>query len=135
MPMYNLIEYNDNYLKMSGTLQQYCIDAPNGSITDFKLFKLQSIFTNNTVSNGTVDVEIDLPLKYLGNLWRTPELSLDNCEINLILTWPENYIVSKADSETTVPVIFCAKLQGGGVEFQIFEKKLSVSFNYCKSMT
>ena len=26
MPMYNLIEYSDNYLKTSGTLWQYCKD-------------------------------------------------------------------------------------------------------------
>ena len=39
MPMYNLIEYSDNYSKTSGTLSQYCKDTPtvnnNGNIVDF----------------------------------------------------------------------------------------------------
>ena len=39
MPMYNLIEYSDNYSKTSGTLSQYCKDIPtvnnNGNIADF----------------------------------------------------------------------------------------------------
>ena len=39
MPMYNLIEYSDNYSKTSRILWQYCRHAPslvnNGNITDF----------------------------------------------------------------------------------------------------
>ena len=30
-------------------------------------------------------VEIVVPLKYLSNFWRTHEMLLSNCEINLIL--------------------------------------------------
>ena len=32
MPMYNLIEYSDNYAKTSGSLRQYCRDEPNDSL-------------------------------------------------------------------------------------------------------
>ena len=36
MPMYNLIEYSDNYSKTSGSLWQYCKEIPaeddNGAI-------------------------------------------------------------------------------------------------------
>ena len=39
MPMYNLIEYGDNYSKTSGSLWQYCKDIPavnnNGDAVDF----------------------------------------------------------------------------------------------------
>ena len=39
MPMYNLIEYSENYSKTSGSLWQYCKDIPaennNGNIIDF----------------------------------------------------------------------------------------------------
>ena len=39
MPMYNLIEYSDNYSKTSGILWQYCRVEPaidvNNAITDF----------------------------------------------------------------------------------------------------
>ena len=39
MPMYNLVEYSDNYSKISGSLWQYCKKIPavndNGNIVDF----------------------------------------------------------------------------------------------------
>ena len=39
MPMYNLIEYGDNYSKTSGSLWQYCKDVPavdnKGNNVDF----------------------------------------------------------------------------------------------------
>ena len=34
-----------------------------------------------------------VPLKYLSNFWRTLEIPLINCEINLILTWSENCVI------------------------------------------
>ena len=60
MSMYNLIEYSDNYAKTTGS---------------------------RTGNNATKDVEIMVPLKYLSNFWRTLEMPLINCEVNLILTW------------------------------------------------
>ena len=33
-----------------------------------------------------------VPLKYISNFWRTLEMSLINCEINLILTWSANCV-------------------------------------------
>ena len=33
MPIYNLIEYSDDYLKTSGSLSQYYRDDPNDNIT------------------------------------------------------------------------------------------------------
>ena len=35
-----------------------------------------------------------LPLRYLSNFWRTLEMSLINCEINLKLTWSEKSIMA-----------------------------------------
>ena len=47
--------------------------------------------TGKSLAEGNAkDVEIAVPLKYLRNFWRTPEMSLTNCEINLILTWSED---------------------------------------------
>ena len=37
-----------------------------------------------------------VPLKYLSNFWRTLEIPLINCEINLILTKSENCVISSA---------------------------------------
>ena len=99
MPMYNLIEYSDNYAKTTGSLWQYCKDIPaqnanandviteftEGNLTDSFNFKLK--ITGRTGNGGTKDVEIMVPLKYLSNFWRTLEIPLINCEVYLILTW------------------------------------------------
>ena len=88
MPMDNLIEYSDNYSKTSGSLWQYYKDDPNDNLTDSESFKSKVKITGNTPTNGnTKDVEIIVPLKYLSNFWRTFEIPLINCEVNLILTW------------------------------------------------
>ena len=41
MPMYNLIEYSDNYSKTSGSLWQYYKDDPNDNIANSESFKLK----------------------------------------------------------------------------------------------
>ena len=87
MPMYNLIEYSDNYSKTSRSLWEYYNDEPpldnNGSIIDFPgdnnnsiscIFKLQTV--GQAGNGGTKDIEIMVPLKYLSNLWRTLEMPL-----------------------------------------------------------
>ena len=97
MPMYNLIEYSDNYAKTTGSLWQYCKDISavnaNDEITEFTVgnvtdsFNFKVKITGRTGDDGTKDVEIMVPLKYLSNFWRTLEMPLVNCEVNLILTW------------------------------------------------
>ena len=103
MPMYNLIEYSDNYAKTTGSLWQYCKDIParnnNNEITEFTLvnttdsFKFKAKITGQTEDDGTKDVEIMVPLKYLSNFWRTLEMPLINCEVNLILTWSSTCVL------------------------------------------
>ena len=103
MPMYNLIEYSDNYAKTTGSLWQYCKDIPArnandeiivfdmNNVTDSFNFKVK--FTGQTGNNGRKNVEIMVPLKYLSNFWRTLEMPLINCEVNLILTWSSTCVV------------------------------------------
>ena len=40
MPMYTLIKYSNNYLKISGSLWQYYKDDPNDNLEDSESFKL-----------------------------------------------------------------------------------------------
>ena len=72
MPMYNLIEYSDNYSKTSGSLWQYCKDIPavnnNGDIVDFNganatdSFNFKTKITGLTDNKGRIDnVEIMVP--------------------------------------------------------------------------
>ena len=77
MPMYNLIEYSNNYSKTSGGLWQYYKDDPNDNLTDSKSFISKVKITGNTPAAGnTKDVEIIVPLKCLSNFWRTIEMTL-----------------------------------------------------------
>ena len=101
MPMYNLIEYSENYSKTSWSLWQYYRDDPNNNLTDSESFKSKVKITGNTPADGnTKDVEIMVPLKYLSNFWRTLEMSLINCEVELILTWTKNCVILFATGET-----------------------------------
>ena len=45
-----------------------------------------------------------IPLKYLSNFWRTPEMPLINCEINLILTWSEKCVLSNDTKAKMFPI-------------------------------
>ena len=103
MPMYNLIEYSDNYAKTTGSLWQYCKDISardnNNEITEFtgsnttNSFNFKAKIIGQTGNNGTKDLEIMVPLKYLSNFWRTLEMPLINCEVNLILIWSSTCVL------------------------------------------
>ena len=103
MPMYNLIEYSDNYSKTSESLWQYCKDIPavdnNNAVVNLTeniltdSFNFKAKMTDQTGNNGTQDVEIMVPLKYLSYFWRTLEMSLINCENYLISTWSANCVI------------------------------------------
>ena len=126
MSMYNLIEYSDVYSKTSGSLWQYYRDEPaldnNGNIIDFPdgnnnsaSFKFVQKITGQTGNGDTKDVEIMVPLKYLSNFWRTLEMPLINCEINLQLKWSRNCIIVAGTTNNQNPT------------FQINHTKLYVS--------
>ena len=107
MAMYNLIEYSDNYAKTTGSLWQYCKGIParnnNNQIVNFAVNNLTDSFnfkvkiTGQTDDDGTKDVEIMVPLKYLSNFWRALEMPLINCEVNLILTWSSTCVLVAAN--------------------------------------
>ena len=61
---------------------QYYRDEPNDNLTDSKSFKSAIKTTGKTPAAGNEKI----PLKYLSNFWRTLEMPLINCEVNLILT-------------------------------------------------
>ena len=100
MSMYNVIEYSGNYSKTSGSLWRYYKDDPNDNLADSKSFKSKVKITGKTPAAGnTKDVEVIVPLKYLSNFWRTLEMPLINCEVNLILTWSKDCVVTNSTGE------------------------------------
>ena len=100
MPMYNLLEYSENYEKTSGSLFNYYRDQPseitigagnnaiNISIRNSKSFdyKTEIAGSLDADEDEKEDVTIAIPLKYLGNFWRSLDIPLINCEITLVFS-------------------------------------------------
>ena len=102
MPIYNLIEYSDNYAKTTGCLWQYFRDEPDDDLEHSESFKSKLKITGKTPNDNNVkDVEIMVPLKYLSNFWRTLEMPLINCEVNLILTWSSICVITDSTGAGT----------------------------------
>ena len=107
MPMYSLTEYSDNFSKKCGILWQFCKDISavdnynvivnfaENNLADSFNFKVKMI--GQTGDDGTKNVEIMIPLKFLSNFWRTLDIPLINCEINLTLTWSTNCVIVSTD--------------------------------------
>ena len=104
MPMYNLIEYSDNYQDSSATLYQYKRDEPpeNDAVADLTAdnssslkYKI-SLLGNPVVANNIarINVKVVVPLKYLSNFFRSLEMPLINCKIKLNLTWKKECIIN-----------------------------------------
>ena len=91
MSMYNLLEYSKNYRKTIGSLYNYYRDElsddaddnnfDNINVVNSNTFKYKNKIIGNTYNvnagagydgnkNGTQEVELTIPLKYLGNFWR-----------------------------------------------------------------
>ena len=100
MPMYNLIEYSDNYSDTSGSLWQFKrVEQPidnNGAFINITAensssFKYKSNLLGNTVADGAnrkkENVKIAAPLKYLSNFWQSLEMPLINCKVESSLKW------------------------------------------------
>ena len=119
MPMYNLIEYSDNYQDSSATLHQYKRDEPpetnaiNDLTTDTSSsFKYKvSLLGNPVVVNNIagINVKVVVPLKYLSNFFRSLEMPLINCKIKLNLTWKKECVLS-TDNGNVVFIINDTKL-------------------------
>ena len=63
------------------------------------------------------ETEVVIPLKHLSNFWRTLNIPLINCEIELILTWSKNCVLADMTVANNPPT---------GLEFQITDTKLYV---------
>ena len=61
-----------------------------GNIVDFNAVSS----TTNSFKIKEKNVETKASLEYLSNFWRTIEMPLINCEINLDLNWSENRVYS-----------------------------------------
>ena len=109
MSMYNLLEYSKNYQKTEGSLWNYYRDEPSDPLSsDSESFKYKTSIQGSThdvdkkitdndgneVDNpkcgvnkvGKNETEVVIPLKHLSNFWRSLNIPLIYCEVELILT-------------------------------------------------
>ena len=119
MSMYNLLEYRKNYRKTIGSLYNYYRDGlsddaddnnfDNINVVYSNTFKYKNKITGNTYNvnagvqgydvnkNGTQEVELTMPLKYLGNFWRALNIPLISCEVSLELKWDKNCVITSLE--------------------------------------
>ena len=122
MPIYNLMEYSDNYQDSSATLYQYRRDEPpeDNAIADLTVNNSSSFkYKVNLLGNPRVadniaklSVKVVVPLKYLSIFF------LINCKIKLNITWKKECILSNQagaavfiinDTKMYVPVVTLSK--------------------------
>ena len=128
MPLYNLIEYSDNYQDSSATLYQYKRDEPpeanavaDLTVNNSSSFNYKVSLLGNRVLDGDItkrSVKVVVPLKYLSNFFRSLEMPLINCKIKLNLTWKKECALSNQagaavfiinDTKMYVPVVTLSK--------------------------
>ena len=128
MPMYNLIEYSDNYQDSSATLYQYKREEPpeddavadltadNSSSLKYKISLLGTPVVANNIAR--INLKVVVPLKYLSNFFRSLEMPLINCKIKLNLTWKKECKLTSGggeavfiinDTKLYVPVVTLSK--------------------------
>ena len=119
MYMYNLLEYSKNYRKTIGSLYNYYRDELSDDADDNNFasinvvnsegFKYKNKIIANTYNvnagaqgydvnkNATQEVELAIPLKYLGNFWRALNIPLISCEVFLELKWDKNCVITSLE--------------------------------------
>ena len=148
MTMYNLLEYSKNYRKTTSSLWNSYRDEPNSStdndnithsILNSESFDYKANFKENGVTQNNLtknDVKVVVPFEHLSSFWRSLNIPLINCEVELKLTWfkncvliekstreanyaanpnvykidnPENAILEITDTKLYVPVVTLSK--------------------------
>ena len=112
MPMYNLLEYCDNYADSSGSLYQFKRDESpmndnnnplNVALDNSASFKYKASLLGKAADADGNDrslknAKIVVPLKYLSNFFSSLEMPLINCKIHLELNWNNNCVMYGADT-------------------------------------
>ena len=83
-------------------------DSITYSILNSKYFDCKANFMENGMTNNNLtknDVKVVVPLKHLSNFWRSLNIPLINCEVELILTWCKNCVlIDKSTREANYAV-------------------------------
>ena len=110
MPMYNLLEYSDNYQDSTGSLYQFKRDEPPDDNADVANNTSSLVYKSNLISrtddNNVNNVKLVVPLKYVSSFFRSLEMPLVNCKIDLELTWHKDCMISSANTAAGQVVSF-----------------------------
>ena len=112
MPMYNLIEYSENYADSSGSLYQFKKDEPpmnnagnpnnvaldNSTSFKYKTSHLGKADDDDGNDRSLKNTKIVMPLKYLSNFSWSLEMPLINCKIHLELNWNNDCLMYGTDT-------------------------------------
>ena len=141
MPTYNLLEHSKNYRKTIGSLYNYYRDElindgndnfNNRNVVNSEAFKYKNKITGNTYNvdggvdgydvnkNGKQEIELAIPLKYLGNFWRALNIPLISCEVSLELKWNKNCIITSLEER---------QVDAGPETEETYEKIIDISRN------
>ena len=144
--MYNLLEYSKNYKKTTGSLWNYYRDEPSNPLsTNSESFNYKTSITGNTynvdekitdddgneVDNpnydankvGKNETEVVIPLKHLSNFWRSLNILLINCEVELMVTWSKSCVLADVTVNAAANPAIVAST---GLEFEITDTKFYV---------
>ena len=93
---------------------------------DYKANFIENGVTHNNLTKN--DAKIVAPLKYLSNFWRSLNIPLINCEVELILTWFKNCVlISKSTRDADYDEHIDRKIDvPENAIFQITDTKLYV---------
>ena len=138
-----MLEYIRNYRETTDSLWNYYRDEPSNALSSNSEYKTNIAGTTYNVNptivgddsiqipscdydpgkGGKNETEVGILLKHLRNFWRTLNMSLFNSEIQLILTWSKNCVLSDMTAVNNPPT---------RLEFQIRDTKLYVPAVTCR---
>ena len=114
IPMYNLIEFISNYPEKIGSLWFYSKDKATNlnayiANNNFKPFEYKAKLSGNAVAqpapNGANEVlknaTVVVSLKYLSNFWKTLEMPLISCKVELEIKWTNHWVLAVAGNDNT----------------------------------
>ena len=109
MPMYNLLEYSDNYQDSTGSLYQFKRDEPPDDNANVANNTTSLVYESKLISrtdDNVKNVKLVVPLKYISNFFRSLEMPLVNCKIDLELTWHKDCMISSVNAPAGQVVSF-----------------------------
>ena len=131
-----MLEYSKNNKKTTGRLWNYYRHEPSNPLSsNSESFKYKTSITGNTYNVGAGEAgydankvgknetEVVIPLKHLSNFWRSLNIPLINCEVELILTWSKNCVLADMTVDAAASLAIVAP---SGAKFKITDTKLYV---------